>query len=100
MHAEARLTYALSGEYRRFEARVGLDDRAAPGAAARVRVLVDGKTQDLGPAAEFVRRGVARTVTVDVTDAKELALVVEFVPRVGAVPGDIDWGNARLVKVK
>lgn len=100
MHAEARLTYALAGAYRRFEARVGLDDRAAPAAAARVSVLVDGKAQDLGAASEFTRRGVARLIRVDVTGAKEITLVVEFSPRVGAVPGDVDWVEARVVKTR
>lgn len=98
MHAEARLTYALGSKYRRFETRVGLDDRAAPAAAARVSVLVDGKAQDLGTVGELTRRGVVRTIRVDVTGAKELTLVVEFSPRLGAVPGDVDWVEARLVK--
>jgi NPCBM/NEW2 domain-containing protein len=104
-----RLTYALAGKYRRFEARIGLDERSPGDApvAVRVRVLVDGKAQDLGPAAELTRIGLARPLRIDVTGARELTLIVEFagtvaegkfLPRVGAVPGNIDWADARVVK--
>jgi hypothetical protein len=100
MHAESQLTYDLGGKYRRFEARVGLDDRAADRAAARVRVLVDGKTQDLGTAAELLRRGTSHPIAVDVKNAKQLTLVVDFVPKAGVVPGDVDWGDARLIRAE
>ena len=105
----SRVTYALGGEYRRFEARVGLDERSPSDVptAAHVQVLVDGKPQNLGTAAELTRIGVARPLSIDVTGAKELALIVEFagtvaegkfLPRVGAVPGHVDWAEARVVK--
>jgi hypothetical protein len=105
----SRITYALGGEYRRFEARVGLDERSPSDVptAAHVRVLVDGKAQNLGPAAELTRIGVARPLSIDVTGARELTLIVEFagtvaegkfLPRVGAVPGHVDWVEARVVK--
>src|SRR5439155_3167969 len=47
-HTESRLTYDLAGGYRRFEALVGLDDKTGKGGSARVRVLVDGRPQDVG----------------------------------------------------
>jgi hypothetical protein len=98
MHAQSRLTYALDGAYRRFEARVGLDDRSPATAAARIAVLVDGKPRDLGDAAHLTRRGLAWNVGLDIAGARELVLVVDFVPRVGTVPGDADWCGARLIR--
>jgi hypothetical protein len=98
MRATSRLTYDLGGSYRRFEALVGLDFRAAETAAAKLQVLVDGKPQTLGPAAELRRRGMAKKIAIDVTGAKELTLVVDLPQRVGATPGDVDWVDARLIK--
>ena len=96
LHTESRLTYDLAGRYRRFEALVGLDDQTGKGGSARVRVLVDGKSVDLG-AADLTGRREPLAVRVDLTGAKELTLVAEFGER-GGVRGHVNWANARLVK--
>jgi hypothetical protein len=96
-HAAARITYTLAGAYRRFEAKVGLDGRAAAGAAARIRVLVDGKAPDKGATLDLTRRDGGHSLAVDVREANELTLLVEFLP--GLVPGDVNWADARLIKV-
>src|SRR5262249_35355962 len=57
LHSASRLTYDLAGGYRRFEAVVGIDDRAGRRGSVRVRVLVDGKPQDPGGARELTSRG-------------------------------------------
>src|SRR5439155_2426063 len=43
LHSESRLSFTLNGQYRRFEALVGLDDRTGQGGRVLVRVLVDGR---------------------------------------------------------
>jgi hypothetical protein len=97
LHTESRLTYDLAGRYRRFEALVGLDDKAGKGGSARVRVRVDGKPQDVGSDKDITARTGPLPVRVDVTGAKELTLVVEFGER-GGVRGHVNWADARLIK--
>jgi hypothetical protein len=96
MHTESRLTYDLAGGYRRFEALVGLDNKTGKGGSARVRVLVDGRSQDIGNGPLTLRSGPV-SVRVDVTGAKELTLVAEFGER-GGVQGHVNWADARLIK--
>src|SRR5262249_6170424 len=66
MHAHARLTYALGGAYRRFEAQVGLDDLDGRRGAVRLAVLADGKALDLGKAGELTHKGGAWAVRLKV----------------------------------
>jgi hypothetical protein len=96
MRSTMRLTYDLGGDYRRFEALVGLD-RAAGDGAVRVRVLVDGKAHEPGGPGELTWDNGPRPVRVDVTGARELTLVVEFGRR-GGVRDNVDWADARLIK--
>jgi hypothetical protein len=96
MHTESRLSYDLGGRYRRFEAVVGLDDRSGKGGSARVRVLVDGRPQDVGDGPLSTRNGPV-SVRVDVAGVKELTLVAEFGDR-GGVQGHVNWADARLIK--
>jgi len=97
MHTASRLTYDLAGRYRRFEARVGLDDRSGKGGTARVRVLVDGKPTTVTGDQDLSARTGPLTVRVDVAGAKELTLVADFGAR-GGVEGHVNWADARLVK--
>jgi NPCBM/NEW2 domain len=96
-HSECRLTYDVSAGYDRFEARVGLDDATGKEGSVRVKVLVDGKPQDLGADRELTARNGPWDVRVPVKGAKELTLVVEFGAR-GDVGDHVDWADARLVK--
>jgi hypothetical protein len=96
MHTASRLSYDLAGRYRRFEALVGLDDKTGKGGSARVRVLVDGRPHDIGDKPLTVRGGPVN-VRLDVTGAKELALIAEFGDR-GGVQGHVNWADARLIK--
>ena len=97
MHSAGRLTYDLSGDYRRFEALVGLDDRDGRRGSVRVRVLVDGKPKDAGADRELTGGSEPLPLRVDVTGAKELTLVVEF-GRAGDVEDHVNWADARLVR--
>jgi hypothetical protein len=97
MHSPSSLTYALDGNYRRFEATVGLDDRDGVKGRARVRVLRDGKPVDLGHEAVLTRAGGALDVRIDVEGAKALTLEVEPADE-AHVQGVVNWVNALLVK--
>lgn len=97
MHSPSRVSYALGGAYRRFEAVVGLDDRTGQQGCARVRVLLDGKPADLGPDQELTARDGPRAVQVSTGGVKELTLIVES-GRFPFVQGQVNWGDARLVK--
>jgi hypothetical protein len=97
MHSACQLTYDLGGGYQRFEALVGLDERTGAKGSVRVRVLVDGKPQDLGEGRELTARDGVLPVRVNVAGAKELTLVVEF-GRGGDVQDHVNWLDARLVK--
>jgi NPCBM/NEW2 domain len=97
MHSESRLTYEVGAGYLRFEALAGLDERSGRGGSARVRVLVDGKPQELGWDRELTGQDKPLRVRVGLTGARELTLVVEFGPR-GDILGRVDWVDARLVK--
>ena len=97
LHSHSRLTYAVPPGCRRFDALVGLDDRAGRQGSARVRVLADGKPLDLGADRELTADGGPLRVNVDVTGVKELTLEVDF-GKGGPVQDHVDWADARFVK--
>ena len=90
------LTYDLGGKYRRFEALVGLDPATAIRTKVAVRILVDGKEQEI-PGLAGLTIGNAVPVRVDVQKAKELTLVVDF-GAAGGVGADVNWADARLIE--
>ena len=96
MHSGSRLTYDLAGGYRRFEALVGLDRTGRQGSAS-VRVLVDGRAQDLGWDGKLSGKTPPRWIQVGVDGARELTLAVDF-GRFGDVRGRVDWVDARLIR--
>jgi hypothetical protein len=95
LHSGCRISYALAGGYRRFEALVGV--AARPGGSARLQVLVDGKPRDLGWAKDLTERDAPLAIRLDVAGAKELTLIVD-----GGAGGHeqarVNWANARLIK--
>lgn len=95
-HPRTVLTYTLDGTYRRFEAVVGVDARAARPGRATLQVAVDGKEQPF-PGLNPLGPGPAVPIVVPLTGAKELKLVVDFGPD-GGSGADVDWGDARLVE--
>jgi hypothetical protein len=89
------LAYKLAPGDRRFQALVGLDDRAGPLGNAVFRVLVDSRERFASP--PMSARATPRPVDVDVAGAKVLFLVTEFGDR-GDVRDLADWVEARLVR--
>ena len=96
LHSKTTLTYDLGGKYRRFEATVGLDAATGRKGSVDVRVLVDGKEQAIDGLKGLTAAGV-KVLSVDVTKAKELTLVVDYGPG-GDVQDDVNFVDARLVE--
>jgi hypothetical protein len=95
-HPRTTLTYDLGGKYRRLEALVGLDPAATTRAKVIVRVLLDGKEQEI-PGLATLTAGNAVAVRVGTRGAKELVLVTEFGPA-GGVGADVNWADTRLIE--
>jgi hypothetical protein len=99
LHSAARLSYKLERQYKRFDAEVAIDDSAHKHGSAvfAVYVLRDAKWQP-GYTSDVVRGGDAPTnVSVDVTGADALTLVVDYADR-GDELDHADWLDARLIK--
>lgn len=97
MHSAQRVTYDLTGGYRRFEALVGLDDQSGRQGNARIGVLLDGQPCALGWDGVLDSRAGPRAVRVDVSKKHELTVVVDF-GRGGDVQDHVNWADARLIK--
>lgn len=97
MHVQSRVTYAVKGGYRRFEALVGIDEQAGPKGSARIKVLLDGMPADLGWDKELTTAMGPQPVQVKLDGVQELTLIVEF-GRFPFVQGQVNWADARLIK--
>jgi len=95
-HPRSVLNYDLGGKYSRFEAIVGLDAEGSVRSQAALRVLVDGKEQDI-PGLATLKAGKAIPIRVNVRGAKELSLVTDF-GSAGGVGADVNWCEARVVE--
>ena len=94
MHSQSRLTYRLSGAYRRFEAAAGLDDKDGRGGSVRLRVLAEGRV--LWDRTVTSQDG-AIPVSLSIEGVRELTLEVDF-GRDGDVRDMVNWADARLVR--
>jgi hypothetical protein len=95
-HAECRVVYSLAGNYRWFEARVGLDPVFGKRGRVKVRVLVDGQERDLG-GKELTAADGPLQIRVDTRGGKELTLEV-LCAGFGDVEAHVNWADARLLK--
>ncbi|MSR59762.1 MAG: hypothetical protein EXS05_19320 [Planctomycetaceae bacterium] len=96
VHSQSSVTYALAGQYRWFQATIGIDDDTRGQGSARFEVLLDGKSvfksDDLtgqSPALELKR--------IDVSGVKTLTLRVKFGAKAD-IQDHADWCDAVLVK--
>lgn len=96
VHGECTLSYALDGGYRRFEATVGLDARLGARGSVELRVLVDGKEQQVGDSKALTLEYWPRRLKVDVPGAKTLTLIVNWGDG-GNVGDHVNWCDARLI---
>jgi hypothetical protein len=98
LHAESRVSYDLDGQYRWFEATVGLDPEHGKKGRVHIRVLVDGKEKDIGWKKELTASDGPLAVRVDVGKGRELTLEVLF-SGYGDVQAHVNWVDARLIKL-
>ncbi len=89
------LAYKLKPGDRRFQAMVGVDDRAGPLGSVVFRVLTDGKDRVTTP--PMTSKDPPRSIDVDIAGAKLLFLITEFGER-GDVRDIADWVEARIVR--
>jgi hypothetical protein len=89
------LAYRLKPGDRRFQALVGVDDRAGPLGSVVFRVLVDKLPRLTTP--PLTARDFPRAVDIDISKAKSLILITEFGDR-GDVRDHADWVEARIIR--
>ena len=89
------LVYRLEPGDKRFQALVGLDDRAGPLGSVVFRVLVDREERFATP--PMSARDAPRSLDLDVSGAKTLVLITDFGER-GEVRDHADWVEARLIR--
>jgi hypothetical protein len=89
------LVYALEPGDRRFQALVGVDERAGPLGSVVFRVLVDSQERFKTP--PLTDRDPPRSIDVDVSGGKFLILATDFGDR-GDVRDLADWVEARLIR--
>jgi hypothetical protein len=100
LHSVAVLTYRLDGDYRRFEAELGIDDSTKGRGSVEVRIYADDGSGKWQPklTSKTIRGGDRpEPIAVDVRDAKRLSIIVDLADR-----GDeLDHANlldARLIR--
>jgi hypothetical protein len=90
-HAPAKITYALDGQYRRFQAWAGADGNTSP--TVSFEVWLDGvKRWESG---EMSRETPAARIDLDITGAKTLELRVNDGGNLAC--DHADWADARLL---
>jgi hypothetical protein len=89
------LAYRIEPGDRRFQALVGVDERAGPLGSVVFRVLVDGKTRYQSP--PLTDRDVPKAIDLDLAGGKLLILATEFGER-GDVRDLADWIEARIIR--
>ncbi len=89
------LVYRLEPGVKRFQALVGLDDRAGPLGSVVFRVVVDKQERFASP--PMSARDAPHPLDLDVAGAKTLVLITDFGER-GEVRDHADWVEARLIR--
>ncbi|MDA1052780.1 MAG: NPCBM/NEW2 domain-containing protein [Planctomycetota bacterium] len=104
MHSTSRVAYDLDRKYRRFQAELALDDHADRQGSVVYRVLIERadasgeRAWNLAFTSPVVRGGdPPLPITLDVTEATRLALVVEMADRADT-RDYANWLNARLLR--
>jgi hypothetical protein len=93
--SKSYVVYRLEPGVRRFQAVVGLDDRAGPLGSVVFRVLVDKQERFASP--PMSAKDAPHPLDLDVTGAKTLVLITDFGDR-GEVRDHADWVEARLIR--
>ncbi|MHC0433427.1 NPCBM/NEW2 domain-containing protein [Streptomyces sp. O3] len=95
-HANGSITYALDGDYARFQSDVGVDDEVSLNSTVRFEVWGDGVKLYESPAT-MTPSSATRSVDVSVAGVKSLVLKVTDAGD-GINSDHADWAGARLVR--
>jgi hypothetical protein len=95
MQSKSYVVYRLPPGAKRFQALVGLDDRAGPLGSVVFRVYLDKEEKYTSP--PMSARDAPRALDLDVGTAKTLVLIADFGER-GEVRDHADWAEARLIR--
>jgi hypothetical protein len=95
LHADCRLTYALQGEYERFQALVGLHELGTR--QGRVQIALQTDQQAAPLLCRQLRAGEVLPVNVSLRGAQRLTLTVQGAGW-GDVQARVDWADACLVR--
>jgi hypothetical protein len=95
MRSRSEISYGLAAKHRRFEAYAGIDDDTAGQGSVVFRVLLDD--HEVWQSGVVAGQAAPKRVQVDITNAKQLTLAVEF-GALGGVQDHADWADARLVE--
>jgi hypothetical protein len=95
MHSASRISYALTEPFQHFQVELAIDDHTRGQGSVRFRVYADGKEKYSSP---IIRGGQPPLpISVDVTGAKRLDLLVDFADRADEMDR-ANWLRARLVR--
>ena len=89
------LAYRIEPGDRRFQATIGVDERAGPLGSVVFRVFVDRREQYRSP--PMTDRDSPKTLDIDLDGGKILILATEFGER-GNVRDHADWAEARMIR--
>jgi hypothetical protein len=95
LQSRTLLAYKLDSSTLRFQARIGVDDRAGPLASVLFRVLLDGEEAYASP--PMSSSDPAREIDLDIRERRILILEADFGER-GDVRDFADWVDARLIR--
>jgi len=97
IHSKTELRYRLGGEYRRFQALLGIDDEITNTNWGATAVRIVGDRRELY-AGECRPRQSPIPLDLDVSDVVELDIIVDFGPDKSDISDRIHLADARLVK--
>jgi hypothetical protein len=89
------LAYEVEPGDRRFQALVGVDERAGPLGSVVFRVLADSTERFKSP--PLTETDSPRAIDIDLSGAKHLILITEYGER-GDVRDLADWVEARIIR--
>lgn len=95
MQSRTIIAYDLKPDDHRFQALVGVDDRAGPLGSVVFRVLTESGEKFQSP--PLTKSDAPRPIDIDLTGAKHLILVTEYGDR-GDVRDLADWVEARIIR--
>lgn len=94
LHSRTELVYRLTGDFRRFQALVGIDDRVRP--AGNVALVISGDDRELYNAT-IAGTDEPTELALDITGVKRLKILVDFGARLD-IADCLDLCEARITK--